>query len=96
MKNKVTQIEGDLIIEREASEKLKMQLSEASSSSVKRFLGSNSFKYDAQFAVRDLMKYTVYHELTKLAKFYPFTPEQLGFVVVDRGAVFPSDMSSFT
>jgi hypothetical protein len=96
MKNKVTQIEGDLIIEREASEKLKMQLSEASSSSVKRFLGSNSFKYAAQFAVRDLMKYTVYHKLIKLAKFYLFTPEQLGFVVVDRGAVFPSDMSSFT
>jgi phage gp16-like protein len=96
MKNKVTQIEGDFIIEREASSKLKTQLSEASSSSVKSFLGSNSFKYAAQFAVRDLIKYTIYFKLTKLVKFYPFIPEQLGFAVVDQEAAIPSDMSSFT
>jgi hypothetical protein len=42
------------------------------------------------------MKYTIYRELTKLAKFYPFTPDQLGFVAVDWGAAIPSDISSFT
>jgi hypothetical protein len=47
MKNKVTQTKSDLAVERETSDMLRAQLSEASSSSVNRFLGSNSFKYVA-------------------------------------------------
>jgi hypothetical protein len=47
IKDKVTQTESDLVIEREASDKLRAQLSEASSSSIKKFLGSNSFKYSS-------------------------------------------------
>jgi hypothetical protein len=96
MKDNVTQTESDLAVERKASDKLRAQHSEASSSSVKRFLGSNFFKYAAQFAVRDLMKYTIYRELYKLTKLYPFTPKQIGFTVVTRELFIPSDMSSFT
>jgi hypothetical protein len=63
-------------------QKLKTQLSEASSNSVKRFLGNNSFKYAAQFAVRDLIKYNIYRALNKLAKLYLFCPEYMGFAVI--------------
>jgi hypothetical protein len=96
MKDKVTQTESDLAVEREASDKLRAQLLEVSSSSVKRFLSNNSFKYDAQFAVKDLMKYTIYRELYKLTKLYQFTPKQIGFTTVTRESAIPSDISSFT
>jgi hypothetical protein len=62
---------------------------------VKKFLGSNSFKYAAQFAFRDMMKYMIYRELSKLAKLYPFCPEQMGFASIYRETTIPSDMSSF-
>jgi hypothetical protein len=73
-----------------------MQLSETSSRSVKRFLDGNSFKYAAQFTVRDLMKYTIYRELNELAKLYLFCPEHIGFAMIAREAAIPSDMSSFS
>jgi hypothetical protein len=60
VKVKLAQVERNLAAEKEVSEGLKVQLSKTSSNSIKRFLGSNSFKYVAQFAVRDLMKYTIY------------------------------------
>jgi hypothetical protein len=41
------------------------------------------------------MKYTIYRELNKLTKLYPFTPEHVGFIAVDRELARPSDMSSF-
>jgi hypothetical protein len=47
IRGKVAQAVSDLIAEREASERLKVQLSETFSSSVKSFLGSNFFKYAA-------------------------------------------------
>jgi hypothetical protein len=81
MKDKVTQTESNLAVERETSDNLRAQLSEASSNLVKRILGNNSFKYVAQFAVRDLMKYTIYRKLYKLTKLYLFTPEQIGFAL---------------
>jgi hypothetical protein len=96
MKDKVIQIENDLAIKRKVSDKLKSELLEASSSSVKRFMGSNSFKYIAQFAVRDLMKYIIYHELYKQTKLYPFTPKQVDFTAMTRESAIFSDMSSFT
>jgi hypothetical protein len=74
---------------------MKVQLSETSSSLVKRFLGSNSFKYAAQFTIRDLMKYTIYRELNKLTKLYPLYPKEMGFASIDRESAIPSDMSSF-
>jgi hypothetical protein len=95
IRGKVAQTESDLATEREASERMKVQLSKTSSSSVKKFLGSNSFKYAAQFPVRNLMKYTIYRELSKLTKLYPLCPEQIGFASVDRESAIPSDMSSF-
>jgi hypothetical protein len=63
---------------------------------VKKLLGSNYFKYVAQFVVRDLMKYTIYRELNKLTELCPFAPEQIGFASVDRESAIPSDISSFT
>jgi hypothetical protein len=42
------------------------------------------------------MKYTIYRELNKLTKLYPFAPEQIGFASIDQESVVPSDMSSFT
>jgi hypothetical protein len=42
------------------------------------------------------MKYTIYRELYKLTKLYPFTPEQIGFTPVNRESAIPFDTSSFT
>jgi hypothetical protein len=41
------------------------------------------------------MKYTIYCELNKLMKLYPFCPKTMGFVAIDREATIPSDLSSF-
>lgn len=85
-KARVAEVEKELAAHTRQLEKQKeeneQQKEELPRATIVNFLASNAFTEAATISCKNLMKASIYKELKKLSKIYPFDPQYCGFVEI--------------